>query len=217
MLIQGDCLKVIRELEDSSIDTIVADPPNNVPVNHFVSDDKRWHRKWADVSILTHWWEYVAKELFRVLKPTGHIFVFCNAAFYSPMYTLWDKTALLVWDKTIPGYGYIWRRQHELIITGRNKGCYKRRSWGDGDVLQYKIVPASKRLHPAEKPVELLRELIRTVTPTGGTVLDPFAGSGATLAAAKQEECDFIGIEIDSEYIKGAAKRLDETIRLYPK
>ena len=55
--------------------------------------------------------------------------------------------------------------------------------------------------HPTVKPLSLIRYLCRlSKTPTGGTVLDPFMGSGTTGLAALQEERDFIGIEIDKEY-----------------
>ncbi|MFC5468433.1 DNA-methyltransferase [Cohnella suwonensis] len=56
--------------------------------------------------------------------------------------------------------------------------------------------------HPTVKPTELMGWLVRLVTPPGGVVLDPFAGSGSTLVAAKREGFDFIGIEREAEYIK---------------
>lgn len=212
-IIHGDCLELLKDIEENSVDTVVTDPPYNVPVTYFVSkDEKRWNKKWSDVSVLMHWWDKVTDELQRVLKPTGHILVFCNAdsyaAFYPPMYNKWSNTGCLVWVKMTPGLGSIWRRQHELIITGRNKGCYKVKTWGSGDVLKYKIVPASKRHHPSEKPVDLLVDLIKTVTPPNGVVLDPFAGSGSTLVAAKSEGFSFIGIEMEKEYFEVAKKRL---------
>jgi DNA modification methylase len=215
-IIHGDCLEELKKIEDDSIDTVVTDPPYNVPVGHFVSKDSKWKRKWSDVSVLMHWWDYITNELQRILKPTGHIFVFCNAdsyaAFYPAMYNKWGQTYCLVWDKMTPGLGIIWRKQHELIINGRNKGCYKTRTWGAGDVLKYKIVPPSKRKHPAEKPVDLLADIIKETTPPGGIVLDPFAGSGSTLVAAKREGFGFIGIEMEDEYVNIARERVANDI-----
>ena len=57
-------------------------------------------------------------------------------------------------------------------------------------------------VHPTVKPTDLMAWLVRLVTPTGGTVLDPFAGSGSTLVAAKREGFGFIGIEREAEYIE---------------
>ena len=62
--------------------------------------------------------------------------------------------------------------------------------------------------HPTVKPTELMKYLCRLVTPPGGTVLDPFMGSGAPGKAARQEGFDFIGIEIDPEYVEIARKRI---------
>ncbi len=63
------------------------------------------------------------------------------------------------------------------------------------------------------KPVELMRHLVRLVTPPGGTVLDPFAGSGSTLIAAEQEGFQWIGIEKEAEYVQIIEARLNGTQR----
>lgn len=68
---------------------------------------------------------------------------------------------------------------------------------------------ASRNSHPTVKPTELMAWLVSLVTPPGGTVLDPFAGSGSTLVAAKREGFGFIGIEREPEYIKIANQRLE--------
>jgi DNA modification methylase len=67
--------------------------------------------------------------------------------------------------------------------------------------------------HATVKPTELMRHLVRLVTPFGGTVLDPFAGSGSTLIAAEQEGFAWIGIEKEAEYVAIAEARLNGTQR----
>ena len=64
--------------------------------------------------------------------------------------------------------------------------------------------------HPTVKPTDLMAWLVRLVTPPGGVVLDPFAGSGSTLVAAKREGFNFIGIEMDEQYVEIARKRVRE-------
>jgi hypothetical protein len=64
--------------------------------------------------------------------------------------------------------------------------------------------------HPTVKPIKLMRYLCRLVTPPGGTVLDPFAGSGTTILAAVQEGFSAIGIEKESEYCEIIRKRMAE-------
>jgi site-specific DNA-methyltransferase (adenine-specific) len=66
-----------------------------------------------------------------------------------------------------------------------------------------------KNNHPTVKPLALMKYLIQMITPEGGTVLDPFAGSGSTLVAAKELGYDFIGIEREAEYIKIIEARLN--------
>lgn len=68
-----------------------------------------------------------------------------------------------------------------------------------------------KNFHPTVKPTDLMAWLVRLVTPPNGTVLDPFAGSGSTLAAAKREGFGFIGIEREKEYVEIAAARAGVT------
>lgn len=69
---------------------------------------------------------------------------------------------------------------------------------------------ALRNSHPTVKPIDLMAWLVRLVTPPGGTVLDPFAGSGSTLVAAKREGFGFIGIEREPEYIEIAEARTKE-------
>ena len=70
------------------------------------------------------------------------------------------------------------------------------------------ITGVSKNAHPTVKPIKLMKHLITLVTPNGGTVLDPFAGSGTTLIAAKQLGYTYIGIERETEYVELAQARL---------
>ena len=68
--------------------------------------------------------------------------------------------------------------------------------------------------HPTVKPIELMKYLCRLVTPKGGTILDPFMGSGSTGMAAKDEGFEFIGIEKEKEYFKIAESRITATAPL---
>ena len=74
---------------------------------------------------------------------------------------------------------------------------------------------ALQNTHPTVKPVELMKYLCRLITPKGGTVLDPFMGSGSTGMAAKDEGFDFIGIEKEKEYYEIAEARIKKTAPLF--
>lgn len=73
----------------------------------------------------------------------------------------------------------------------------------------------ARNFHPTVKPVELMRWLVRLVTPSDGTVLDPFAGSGTTGMACRYEHRSFIGIEREAEYIEIAKRRIDAVAPLF--
>ena len=97
----------------------------------------------------------------------------------------------------------------ETKMMGMSGGA---QSVGEGydkgqDIGLNKVI-ARKNTHPTVKPVELMRYLVRLVTPKGGVVLDPFMGSGSTGMAAREEDFSFIGIEKESEYYEIAKARI---------
>jgi DNA modification methylase len=79
--------------------------------------------------------------------------------------------------------------------------------WTDQDYRTGRIAERTNH-HPTVKPIALMRYLIRLVTPPGGTVLDPFMGSGSTGCAAMLEGVDFVGIELSAEYLEIAERRI---------
>jgi DNA modification methylase len=92
----------------------------------------------------------------------------------------------------------------KLPVDGADKWTEQDRRRGEGVTRQ-----PSKNHHPTVKPTDLMRYLCRLVTPPGGTVLDPFTGSGSTGKAAMLEGFDFIGIEMSPEYVEIAQARIN--------
>jgi DNA modification methylase len=89
--------------------------------------------------------------------------------------------------------------------------------WSSGEqspgTFQSRPTPPRQNVHPTVKPTELMRHLVRLVTPSGGTVLDPFLGSGSTALAAETEGFAWIGIEKDAAYVAIVEARLNGTQR----
>ena len=73
----------------------------------------------------------------------------------------------------------------------------------------------AKSTHPTVKPLELMRYLVRLITPKGGLCLDPYVGSGTTAIACKKEKFDYIGIELDEKYHAIAEARIKAAIVEY--
>ena len=92
-------------------------------------------------------------------------------------------------------------------MSGRRDPHDMGKSKIDNDVTG-RFVTKRKNVHPTVKPIELMKYLCRLVTPKGGTVLDPFMGSGSTGMAAKDEGFEFIGIEKEKEYFEIAESRI---------
>ena len=214
-LYEGDCLEILgTEIKDDSIDLIITDPPFFMPASHYQSR-KGWQRKYSDLTPLKVFWTEITKEMARVLKPSGHCFVFCNCdsypVFYEPMYNHFDKLKSIIWNKTRVGLGRIFRNQHEMIIWARWKG-HKFNNDGKlrADVLNYPATLSRKRKHPVEKPVDLLKDLIEPTTIEGDTVLDLFAGGGSLGEASECLNRNSILIELESDYCKTILDRMNE-------
>src|SRR5262249_52793034 len=118
---------------------------------------------------------------------------------------------LLVWDKGSPGMGEVahWGPSYELIASA---GAGKTTGSRDQSILRYPTVPPARRAHPTEKPVPLLEYLIGKLDVA--TILDPFAGSGATLIAARNLGRRAVGVEVDERYCEAAARRLSQGVLL---
>ena len=208
-LYHGDALAVLRELPDASVDAIVTDPPYFLPASHYSTRTGSF-RSLADLSMLEHFFRDAFAEFARVTKPTGVVYAFCDGqsypAFYAVSFEHFPKVRPLIWDKMTSINGYAWRHQHELILFAEGREAPKVPT-GDGDVLAERAVRIGDREHLAQKPVTLIRRLIRKTKPDG-VVLDPFMGSGTTGIAALIEGRRFVGVEMSEHYAQTAANRL---------
>ena len=93
-------------------------------------------------------------------------------------------------------------------MPGRRNADDMKDSKIDNDVTG-RFVTEKKNIHPTVKPIKLMKYLCRLITPKGGTILDPFMGSGSTGMAAKEENFDFVGIEKEEEYFNIASARIE--------
>jgi DNA modification methylase len=104
------------------------------------------------------------------------------------------------------------RSEREAGLEGLSKqeiALLSRQQRSDGTFQEWKSAPnARANHHPTVKPIDLMRYLVRLVTPKGGAVLDPFMGSGSTGCAAMIENMQFIGIDITEEYVAIARRRI---------
>jgi DNA modification methylase len=202
VIYHGDCRNVLQEL---TADVLVTDPPYGI--NHS-SKQEQGEGKWCGRPIVgdastesrdwvIDWWGSRPAVVFgswKRARPSG-------------------LRAVLVWDKGLAaGMGDLsvpWKPNwEEVYILG--DGFSGRRD--SGVISGYTAVTWSTRgrLHPNEKPVGLMRDLILKCPP--GVILDPFAGSGTTLRAAKDVGRRAIGVEVDEHWCEVAARRLSQEV-----
>jgi len=115
----------------------------------------------------------------------------------------------MIWDKVAIGMGYNARNRYEQLFflsKGHRHMPYDR---SIPDVLSHKRPNPSTRRHEAEKPVELLRDLLRLCARPGDVGLDPFAGSHNFIAACQAHGCSSITIELDSAQVAAAVARFN--------
>ena len=234
---QGDCLELMKDIPDGSVDLVLADPPYGTTAC-----------KWDSVIPFEPMWE----QLKRIIKPNGAICLFGSEPFSSAlrMSNIKNFKYDWVWDKVnrYTGYGsckYAPLKRYEIVsVFYKSKPTYnpqmmqgkpykktgdysskiygtdkiKKHGKNNGErypfnILQYKGDDKKNGfLHPTQKPVALLEYLIRTYTNEGETVLDFTMGSGSTGVACVNTNRRFIGIELDDKYFEIAKQRIDAAI-----
>ena len=234
----GDCLELMKDIPDGSIDMILCDLPYGTT-----------QCSWDIIIPFDELW----KQYNRVLKETGIVVLFSGGLFTIDLINSnrKDFKYKLIWKKNVPtgmsSAKYRPMKYYEEICIfyrkngtynpqmkeriGVGKACYnydhycgesnhveyekiKKRYDPDfvqpSDVLEFNVVPNRKgKVHPTQKPVELLEWLIRTYSNENDTVLDNCMGSGSTGVACKNLNRNFIGIELAESYFNIAKERIE--------
>lgn len=234
LLIEGDCLEALLELDDESVDMVLCDLPYGTTQNH-----------WDSVIPLDELWSHYD----RVVKPNGAIVLFSQGVFTARLIMSNDRNFKykFVWEKSKPTNFLNARKQplrkHEdLCVFYRRQPVYNPQmspglpydkgvrksqltgSYGDfsavqvkseggrfpTDIVYFKTAESEGPVwHPTQKPVELLRWMVRTFTNPGDVVLDNACGSGSALVAAYLEDRRFVGIELNSEALRFKGENID--------
>ena len=197
----GDCFEIIPHLQNRRYDLLLTDPPYATPSTYY--PHKTSKKRWSDLMIMKNWFSRFLDIAHPKLVENGCLAVFCDAvssaAFTPAIYEHFDQVKHVVWDKEAIGLGKPIRTQHELVVMGVYRKSY-RRDGSLSSVIGSKRITPPKRRHPAEKPIDILAEIIDRHCPPGGLVLDPFAGSGSTYEAAVKcgRQCDLFACRENS-------------------
>lgn len=201
-------------MEAESVDAIITDPPYGI---NYVSQTGASIKNDKSPFI---WFLY---DAFRVLKSgeSGRGSLVCFTR-WDVQQTFIDAMKLagfqvkseVIWDKVYHGMGdtrAAFAPTHENIIFAV-KGRYSFPGHRPKDMVTFPKLSSSQMVHPTEKPVGLLASLITSVTKPGDLILDPFAGSGSTLVAARKTGRRYIGMELDEQHFETARRRVEEAV-----
>lgn len=221
---QGDCLELMKDIPDESIDLIVTDPPYKFENQGggFYAKNKSTKRVYLDNLKNINCCEFNPYEFLNILKPKLKKFYgyfFCNKTLIEDYIKFARDNKynfdVLVMAKSnpIPSFNNHHLSDLEYIILIREKGTYFSKHKEIDDFRKYYLTSCKKGLHPAEKPVELLERFIKVSSKENDIVLDPFMGSGSTGVACINTNRNFIGIELDEKYFNIAKERINSTVR----
>lgn len=213
---QGDSLDLLPKIQAESIDAIITDPPYFCGFTH---NGKKG--EYSDLNMTKPFFKEVFQQFKRVLKPNGEIYLFCDWRTYPFLYPILSEILtirnLIVWDKK-SGPGNMYSYSHELIIFATNespkfkKNKKGRNVWVSSSFASGAKKTNGKKVHPTQKPVELIEEIVLKSTNQGDTVLDAFMGSGTTALACQRLDRNFIGYELQEKYFDIAKQRLKHTL-----
>lgn len=230
-LIHGDALKVLGSFAPNTFDAVITDPPYASGGRTQAEKNRSTARKYSsmgenapppfegDAKDQRSWTRWVAEWLYearKVCKPGAPVCMFIDwrqlhAASDALQWAGWIWRGTAVWDKgnSRPQKGRF-RQQAEYIVWGSN-----------GDMPISRPVPClpgvfqygnpQRRIHLTEKPLQLMRDVVKIVEP-GGHLLDPFAGSGSTILAALLEGYSATGIEVSDAYASLAKERIEKAL-----
>ena len=230
-LINADSNSYLKQIDTSSIDLILTDPPYNLSPYSTGNIKLSWRKdinndlaKWDQLIFEPKEWLY---EFKRILKPTGNIFIFTSYNLLGKWHEVFDPEfdtfQYIVWHKTNPvpkirKAGFL--NSCELIVCMWNKG----HTWNFGkqsemhNFIETPICMGKERIkdpfQPTQKPIRVLTHIIKIASNADDVILDPFMGVGSTGEAALKTTRKFIGIEIDESYFTAAKRRL-ETVQPY--
>ena len=231
-LYHSDCLDVLPLLDSEQFDAVVTDPPyssggrtqagaRNQVSKSDNSIECRENDEWflgdnMGVDSYIRWMRQVARECLRCVIHGGHGYVFTDWRQYTNVVTAWESVgwtlrSVIVWDKNKGGaMGSFWRNNHEwccVFAKGQPNPPAHRLCFNTWTGSKPQGSP-----HPTEKPFGLMSYIISAIPKGKGAILEPFAGSGTTLQAAKSHGFRAVGIERSESYSKICADKLAQSV-----
>lgn len=223
-LYNGDCIEILKNIPDKSVDLVVIDPPYEIETSRvnpsaktgaFGATKRNYHNEILPLTDGIR--NNVLNDLVRVMKKIN-IYIWCNKTqlrqYIDYFEDLGCNTELLSWHKTnpVPTCNNKYLSDTEYLLFFREKGVKLYGSYATK--RKYYVSPTNKADkdeygHPTIKPLDIIQNLIINSSNENDTVLDCFMGSGTTGVACVNTGRKFIGIELDEKYFNIAQDRIN--------
>jgi DNA modification methylase len=233
-LLNDDCMQAMKQLDNSSVDLVLTDPPYNL--GNFMKDRDTNLKKMRDNFFGSAGWDDLCfeeweksmdgffKESSRVLKKGGAMIVLMSIIKVETLISIAERYKLYykttgIWHKPNPmprnmNLHFINSTEAWVyFIYGKRTGTFNNSGKAIHDYIEVGVAANGERKqgkHPTQKPVALMEFFIRILSNEGELVLDPFMGSGSTGVAAIKNNRNFFGVEIDENYYQIAERRIKE-------
>ncbi|WP_446741921.1 DNA methyltransferase [Silvibacterium acidisoli] len=202
-ILHGNCIDEMHEMPANSVDFILTDPPYLVNYR-----DRSGRTIQNDVK--ADWLKPAMQEAYRVLKPNRVAIMFYGWTKVDEFFAAWKEAGFqpvghIVFRKTYSSKSRFLSYRHEqAFLLAKGRPPLPKQPVADVIDMPY----SGNKLHPTQKPIQPLAQLIRSFTLPGELVLDPFAGSGSSCAAALLTGRRYLGVEMDDEYYQQASERM---------
>jgi len=208
----GDCLEVMADMPDGCVDAVVTDPPYDEKTH----EGARYGFRETSSKIPFAPLADVARPLEAMLRLSrGWVVAFCSLEMYGDYKRAagnrWVRAGFWRRPNAVPQFMGDRPGQPGEGIAICHAGVLKRLNGHGRHAFWTANIEQQNRLHPTEKPLSLMLELVTDFTSENHVILDPFCGSGTTCVAAKKLGRRYIGIEIDPKYARIAEARLANT------
>ncbi|MHB0978410.1 MAG: DNA methyltransferase [Minisyncoccota bacterium] len=213
-----DARGALLNIQSNQYDCIITDPPYAISADSFGSQSALGHDYNDSPEETLELLQVICTESFRITKAQAHLYMFCAFERFNEILDMLRDAGWQVWPRPLiwskgtgmlakPDYGP--RYTYECIIFA-NKGKRPVLVSGMSDVLEFPAVAGKLLQHAAEKPVDLMKNLLSRSCMPGDKILDPCAGTGSTLAAAKLLRIEALGFEVNTDTYNIAVNRLSE-------
>lgn len=222
-IVVADCLTYMKTLPADSFDLCITDPPYGIDIDAGFAPSSRQAIMFPDAPEDFQLTIGMLAEVHRILKDGSHCYVFCDAARVESLVTAargmgWTARQVpLIWVKEGGGFTDFHMRfmpMYETIVFLAKGERYRPLTEESADV--FIINREFHKVHPTQKPLELIEHFVELSSVPGERVLDPFCGSGTTLVAAVLQGRYALGIEKSPEYAAGARVRIEEDLKGKP-